>query len=135
MPVSRIAISEHRIEQWREAISTALQDALETSFSVPHGDCFQFFDSYHRHTRIFDRRYLCSAQTGRSDDFLLFHITAGKARSLAQKQAFYADLNARLVKAIGINPADVMIVVNFSAPEDWSFGNGKVFSLADISSR
>ncbi|KGL57974.1 MULTISPECIES: tautomerase family protein [Pantoea] len=132
MPVSHIAISARRFQQWREKISAALQQSLEASFSVPHGDCFQFFNCYDAHSRIFDRHYLCGAEAGRSNDFLLFTITAGKARNRQQKQAFYEDLTRRLEQSMGIKPHDVMIVLHFTQPEDWSFSHGKMFDLADI---
>lgn len=132
MPVSRIAISTRRFQQWRDPVSAALQQSLETSFSAPRGDCFQFFDCYDDRSRVFDRHYLCDAEAGRSDNFLLFTITAGKVRSTQHKKAFYNDLTLRLEESIGIDPHDVMCIIHFTQPEDWSFGNGKMFDLADI---
>ncbi|MDJ0035382.1 tautomerase family protein [Pantoea allii] len=132
MPVTRIAISTPRFQQWREAVSDALQQSLEASFAVPRGDCFQFFDCYDDRSRIFDRHYLCDGEAGRSDDFLMFTVTAGKARSTQQKQAFYGDLIGRLEQAIGINPRDVMVIIHFTQSEDWSFSHGKMFSLTAI---
>ncbi|HAT1608743.1 TPA: tautomerase family protein [Raoultella planticola] len=132
MPMTRIAISAQHFEKWHAQISMDLQQALEDHFSVPPGDCFQLFDCYSPRQRVFDPDYLCGAEGGRSDDYLLFQITAGKARSPHQKQAFYQNLVARLERSLGIGPQNIMVVMGFTEPEDWSFGSGKMFSLTDI---
>ncbi len=132
MPLTRIAISEPRFEKWHAHISNDLQQALEDHFSVPPGDCFQLFDCYSPRQRVFDPDYLCGAEGGRNDDYLLFQITAGKARSPLQKQAFYQNLVARLEQSLGISPHNIMVVIGVTEPEDWSFGSGKMFSLTDI---
>ncbi|MFU2316435.1 tautomerase family protein [Rahnella sp. PCH160] len=133
MPFTRISIPEHRLEGWQNAISTVLQDALVTTFSVPKDDCFQLFEPASRGLRVINPTYLAGPDSRRSDDFLLFHITAGKPRNTAQKSALYHYLNERLHTEIGINPADIMVVVNFTQPEDWSFSHGDVFHVAGIS--
>jgi hypothetical protein len=33
---------------------------------------------------------------------------------------------------LGISPQNIMVVIGFTGPEDWSFGSGKMFSLTDI---
>ncbi|HAT1619727.1 TPA: tautomerase family protein [Raoultella planticola] len=132
MPMTRIAISAQHFEKWHAQISMDLQQALEDHFSVPPGDCFQLFDCYSPRQRVFDPDYLCGAEGGRSDDYLLFQITAGKARSPHQKQAFYQNLVARLERSLGIGPQNIMVVMGFTEPEDWSFGSGKMFSLTEI---
>ncbi|STR71220.1 tautomerase [Raoultella ornithinolytica] len=38
----------------------------------------------------------------------------------------------RLEQSLGISPHEVMVVIGFTEPEDWSFGSGKMFSLTDI---
>lgn len=132
MPITRIAMARARFEPWKGAISDALQQALESRFDVPKGDCFQFFDCYDTEQRVFNRHYLCGSPEGRSEDFLLFQITAGKPRSNEQKQAFYGKLLDLLQQSIGIKPQDVMVVINFTEPESWSFGAGEMFQLANI---
>jgi phenylpyruvate tautomerase PptA (4-oxalocrotonate tautomerase family) len=132
MPITRIAIPERRFNAWQSKISEALQQSLESCFSVPANDCFQLFDRYGETDRVFDKHYLSGDESGRSEDLLVFQITAGRPRNIEQKQALYAALVERLHKSIGINPQDVMIVVTYTEPEDWSFGGGKVFHVADI---
>lgn len=131
MPFTRISLPEHRLEIWQNTISTVLQDALVTTFSVPKDDCFQLFDPAIHGQRVINATYLAGPGSLRSDDFLLFHITAGKPRNTEQKSALYRYLNERLHAEIGIDPADIMIVVNFTQPEDWSFSHGDVFRVTD----
>jgi hypothetical protein len=85
MPYVRIALAAGKPSSWLRAISASLQKALEESFEVPVGDCFQVFQQCQAGELVFDREYLSDA---RSDDFILFHITAGRARSTACKRAF-----------------------------------------------
>ncbi len=132
MPMTRIAIPEHRFKSWRSEISHSLQQVLETCFNVPANDCFQLFDRYDPEERVFDRHYLSGSEEGRSDDFLLFQITAGRPRGAEEKQALYLLLVELLGQSIGIKPQDVMVVITFTQPEDWSFGSGKLFRIADI---
>lgn len=129
MPLTHIALSAQLAESQQSSISTILQQTLEATFSVPPGDCFQFFDCYPEGSRVFDRHYL---SPGRSDNFILFQITAGKPRTTEQQQALCHMLCSRLHEEVGIAPGDVMVVCQFTRPQDWSFANGKLFSLADL---
>lgn len=122
MPYVRIALAAGKPSSWLRAISASLQKALEESFEVPVGDCFQVFQQCQAGELVFDREYLSDA---RSDDFILFHITAGRARSTACKRAFFAKLAACLEASPGLRKQDIMVVITTTGLEDWSFGNGK----------
>lgn len=126
MPFTRIALPEHRLAQWQPVISHVLQRALESTFAVPTGDCFQFFDGYKEGRRVFDAHYLCSAERPRSADFVFFHLTGGKPRSVKQKQTFYRTLTSDLQAELKIHPSDVMIVLSSTQLEDWSFSGGEM---------
>jgi len=52
---------------------------------------------------------------------------AGKPRSEAQKAAFYRQLASELSQQMGIAEADVMVVIQFTATEDWSFSGGVLY--------
>ncbi|MGC6387150.1 tautomerase family protein [Ewingella sp. S1.OA.A_B6] len=135
MPFTRISLPAHRIHAWQSVISATLQEALVSTFSVPEEDCFQLFEPASRGQRVINPTYLCGKKESgqddlRSEDFLLFHITGGKPRDAAQKQALYRYLVEKLHHQLGISPADVMIVVSFTQPEDWSFSHGDMFSTA-----
>ncbi|TDS95832.1 tautomerase-like protein [Rahnella sp. BIGb0236] len=127
MPFTRISLPEHRAEIWQDQISAILQAALVHTFSVPKNDCFQLFEPVSCRQRVINPTYLAGENDRRSDDFLLFHITAGKPRNSYQKQELYRYLADKLHAALGISPADVMVVVSFTQPEDWSFSQGEMF--------
>ena len=122
MPYTRIALAAGKPPSWLKAISDSLQQALEESFEVPAGDCFQVFQQCQPGELVFDREYFSAA---RSEDFILFHITAGRARSSACKRAFFARLAERLEASPGLRPEDIMVVISTTGLDDWSFGKGK----------
>ncbi len=125
MPYARIALHDGKSADWLAAISTSLQDALEEAFEVPAGDCFQVFQQCRQGELVYDRDY---GGGPRSGDFVLIHITGGRPRSLACKEAFYARLVERLADNPGIAPADVMVIICTTGPDDWSFGKGRAAS-------
>jgi phenylpyruvate tautomerase PptA (4-oxalocrotonate tautomerase family) len=63
---------------------------------------------------------------------VLIQITAGKARSQTTKEAFYRRVVEKLVESPGIRKEDVMIVVNTTGPDDWSFANGVMQYMTPI---
>lgn len=130
MPFSRISLPAHRADAWQDAISAILQEALVDHFCVPKDDCFQLFEPVSRHQRVINPTYLAGENDRRSDDFLLFHITAGKPRNGYQKQQLFHHLAEKLHLTLGISQADVMVVVSFTQPEDWSFSHGEMFRIA-----
>lgn len=131
MPFTRISLPAHRLESWQGPISAILQHALVSTFAVPEDDCFQLFEPASRGQRVIHPTYLAGADSERSEDFLLFHITGGKPRTAQQKQALYRQLAEKLQAVAGIDPADVMVVLSFTQPQDWSFSHGEMFHLAE----
>jgi len=125
MPVTRITLGEHYTDIQLGEISAILHQSLTEEFAVPLKDCFQIFERLPASQRIFDPHY----QSGnRSEDFVLFQITAGKPRSIEQKKHFYRTLSQRLCAALGIHADDVMVIIQFNTADDWSFSHGKMYS-------
>ncbi len=124
MPVTRITLGEHYTDSQLGEISAILHQSLTDEFAVPLKDCFQIFERLPASQRIFDPHY----QSGnRSDDFMLFQITAGKPRSVEQKTCFYHALSQRLCATLGIHADDVMVIIQFNTADDWSFSHGKIY--------
>ncbi|AJD42743.1 4-oxalocrotonate tautomerase domain-containing protein [Rhizobium gallicum bv. gallicum R602sp] len=92
------------------------------TFDVPPNDRFQVIHQHEPGELIFDRHYLGGP---RSDDFVLFSITAGKPRTTGMRKAFYRRAADLLGQSPGLRSEDVMIVVNTTSPEEWSFANGE----------
>jgi phenylpyruvate tautomerase PptA (4-oxalocrotonate tautomerase family) len=122
MPYSRISLLKGKSPDYLRALSNSLHSALVEAFNVPEKDRFQVIHQHEPYELIFDRDYEGGP---RSDDFVLIAITAGKPRSTEMKQAFYRRLAERLAQAPGILPEDVMVVINTSLGDEWSFGSGK----------
>jgi phenylpyruvate tautomerase PptA (4-oxalocrotonate tautomerase family) len=132
MPMSRISLLKGKSPEYLRALSDSLQRAMEETFNVPKNDRFQIIHQHEPHELIFDRHYDGGP---RSDDFVLITITTGKPRSTQVKHAFYRHLAALLAASPGIRPEDVMVVLNASQGDDWSFGGGlPAASLAGVQS-
>lgn len=125
MPFTRITLRQGYSEAALHQISTLFQQALVAEFDVPEQDCFQVIEMLPAGQRIFNRHYLSG---GRSDDFVLFQVTAGRPRSRQQKQRLYHSLSAALQTEMAINPDDVMIIIQFNSTEEWSFSGGRMLA-------
>lgn len=122
MPFVRIMTGDRYSERQQKQISDILHQALTETFAVPAQDRFHFFECFAARNRYIDRYYL---STGRTERAILFNIIAGKPRSNEQKAALYRQLAAQLNEKMGIEGGDVMVVIQFTAAEDWSFSGGK----------
>ena len=125
MPLTRITLHERSSESRIAAISDILHCTLVDTFDVPAQDRFQIVEKLPTSQRIYDRHYLSGT---RSDDFILFTLLAGRPRSVAQKSALCRLLAQRLQQQLGINPDDVMVVIQFNSASDWSFSHGQLYA-------
>ena len=125
MPFTRISLLKGKSPDYLRALSDSLHRALVDAFEVPPTDRFQAIHQHEPGELAFDRHYLGGP---RSDDFVLFAITAGKPRSAETKQHFYERLVALLAEAPGIRPEDVMVIITTTAREDWSFAGGQAWA-------
>lgn len=125
MPFTRIILRQGYSHAQIMQISDILQQSLEQEFAVPPSDCFQVFEEVPARLRVYDRHYKSG---GRSDNFIQFHILAGRPRSFAQKQNLSRVLCDRLQGDLNIQPDDVMIMIQFNSAEEWSFSQGRLLS-------
>lgn len=121
MPFTRISLLAGKPVDYLAAIANGLDRALVETFEVPENDRFVAIHQHRPEELIFDRTYRGGP---RSDDFILFHITTGRSRSVSTKRGFYRCLVENLAKSPGIRPEDVMVVIANSTTEDWSFASG-----------
>lgn len=122
MPFTRISLLRGKSPDYLRALSDSLHQALVESFEVPPDDRFQAIHQHAPGELVFDRHYLGGP---RSDDFVLFAITAGKPRTTEVKQRFYKTLIARLAEAPGLRPEDVMVIITTTQRDEWSFADGE----------
>jgi phenylpyruvate tautomerase PptA (4-oxalocrotonate tautomerase family) len=122
MPYVRISLHRGKSPEYLQQLSESVYRAMREAFEVPEHDRFQVIHQLDPGELVFDRDYLGGP---RSDDFVLIAITAGRPRDGATKRAFYKRMVELLTQAPGIAPEDVMIVIQTTASEDWSFGGGR----------
>jgi hypothetical protein len=121
MPFTRISLLVGKSAEYLAAVSDSLDRALVDCFEVPEQDRFLAFQQLQPGELIFDRTYRGGP---RSDDYIFFHITTGKARSAQTKARFYRSLVENLQASPGVRPEDVMVAIINSSFEDWSFASG-----------
>lgn len=128
MPMSRVSLLKGKSPEYLQALSDALHQALVDAYEVPLKDRFQIIQQHDANELVFDRDYLSHQGKPRSDDFVLIQITAGRERSAATKQAFYQRLVSLLAESPGLRAEDVMVIINTTAAEDWSFSGGLMYN-------
>lgn len=121
MPFTRISLLAGKSPAYLAAVSYALDRALVDCFEVPEKDRFAAIHQHQPGELIFDRTYRGGP---RSDDYIFFHITTGKARSAETKARFFRRLVENLAASPGVRPEDVMVAIANSTFEDWSFASG-----------
>lgn len=123
MPFAAIHLRAGKPPDYLKALSGSVHRALVEAFEVPPTDCFQVIHSLPPEALVYDPHYLAGG-TARSEDYVLVVVTAGRARSLATKAAFYRHLAACLAVAPGLRPEDLMVIIQTTDLTDWSFAGG-----------
>jgi phenylpyruvate tautomerase PptA (4-oxalocrotonate tautomerase family) len=121
MPFTRISLMAGKSPDYLAALVDGLDRALVECFETPEEDRFAAIHQHQPGELIFDPTYRGGP---RSENYVLFQITTGKARSAETKARFYRDLVERLAAAPKLRPEDVMVIIVNSAADDWSFSNG-----------
>jgi hypothetical protein len=122
MPLAKIHVLEGQYDEARIGkMSAAIQNALIEVLGVPTDDFFQIYhvlprDRY-RHTPAFlGQEY--------SDDMVLLELTFITGRPKETRLALLKFLNEKVVAAIKISPADLVVLLYEIAGENASFGSG-----------
>ncbi|MGV7210858.1 tautomerase family protein [Oxalobacteraceae bacterium A2-2] len=121
MPLSRISLRKGHTADYLQALSDNLHRALVEAFDVPRDDRFQLIHQHEPNELVYDRHYLGGP---RSEDFVVITVTAGRPRSTEMKAAFFRRTAELLAESPGIRPQDVMIVINTTQGDEWSFSDG-----------
>ncbi|WP_182057922.1 tautomerase family protein [Pantoea sp. ME81] len=129
MPFTRITVRHGWNEADLKVLSDTLHEVLVAEFNVPLRDRFQVIEVLPEQRLIYDAHYLSD---GRSERYVLLHIVAGKTRSEAQKRKTYQRLSEQFHERLQLSPADLMVIIQYTNAEDWSFSGGKMFVLGMI---
>ena len=122
MPLAKVHLLEGQYNSARIAqLSQAIQDALIEVLGIPPEDFFQIHhvlprDRY-RHTPSFvGQEY--------SDGLILLELTFITGRSKETRLALLKSLNEKVVAAVKIAPADLVVMMYEIAGENVSLGSG-----------
>ena len=123
MPYARITLHRGRTQHELRAIADAVYQAMHESLGAPANDRFQMIHQLDPGEFIYDLDYLGGP---RSDGFIHVALTIGRPREAEAKQRFYRQRVQLLGQGpAAVDPEDVMIVIQTTQPEDWSFGGGR----------
>ena len=121
MPFVNISLARGKSPEYLDAVSQAVHNALVSELDMKPGDRFQVIDQHDPIELKFDRDF---SGGPRSDDWIVFRITDGLERREAAKRRFYKTLVRLLGEDPGIRPADVLVMMTVTPPENFSFADG-----------
>jgi phenylpyruvate tautomerase PptA (4-oxalocrotonate tautomerase family) len=122
MPLVRISVYESLRSEKRQAITSAVYDAMRATLGIPENDRFIVLTGHSVEDLIVDPRFMGMERT---EDFVLIHVTLRAGRSVEVKQNFYREIARLIHERAEISPDNVMIVLTPNGLEDWSFGRGE----------
>ena len=122
MPFVKLYLRKGKSEEYLRAAGDAVHEALVSQANVPADDRFQVFVQLEANEMIAHPSY---GGVNRSEDLVIVEITLNTGRTVEVKKNLYADIAARLQKAIDVRPDDVMVSLVEVTKENWSFGGGR----------
>ena len=122
MPVVRIHVAEGRYDEQRlTQVGNAVQGALEAILKTPPDDYFRVVHVLPSGRFVHTPSFLGLTYT---DDFILLEVTFIAGRPKETRLALLREINERVVKATGISPDDLQILLYELPGENISFGRG-----------
>jgi hypothetical protein len=122
MPLAKVHVLEGRYDQARlSKLSEAIQNGLIEVLGIPPDDFFQIHHVLPRDRYLHTPTFLGEKY---SDDMILLEVTFITGRSGETRLALLQSLNRKVVAAVGISPADLVIMLYEIAGENASFGSG-----------
>jgi ketosteroid isomerase-like protein len=121
VPFVSISLARGKSDEYLEAVSRAVHDALVAEFQLQPEDDFQLIRQHEPGEMRFNRNFRGGP---RSDDWIVFTITDGRERGERAKRRFYQTLVRLLEEGPGVRPADVFVMMTVTPPENFSFAGG-----------
>ena len=126
MPLVRIEILEGRSVNERRQLLQAVHDALVEAFEIPDEDRTQRIVEYDPIN--------FEIPPGKSERYTLIEITAFPGRSRTAKAALY-EASVRRLGKLGIDAADVSVVIHEPVMENWGIRGGRPADEVDLGYR
>ena len=121
MPLVHINLPQTTTATDVVAVSTAVHNALVTTFNVPEPDRFQAIYRHSPHELICTPEFL---GVQHSQHVVFVQISCSPGRSLDMKKALYNKIATDIAFASSFKPEDVIINLLETNRENWSFGLG-----------
>ncbi len=121
MPLVRITLRKGKSPEFLREAGNAIHEALVAQANVPEDDRFQIFDEVEADRLIAHPSY---GGVERAQGLMIIEITLNAGRTVEIKRNLYADIAARLQRAVDVRPDDVLISLVEVTKENWSFGKG-----------
>jgi 4-oxalocrotonate tautomerase len=122
MPFVKMYLRKGKSREYLAELSNAVHQALVSEANVPADDLFQAIVELEDEQLIAHPTY---GGVNRSPDLIIIEITLNVGRTVEVKKNLYADIAARLGRAIDVRPDDVLISLVEVTKENWSFGGGR----------
>jgi len=124
MPLVTLTLRRPRDATFKRAVLDEVHRALVEA-GVPPADRFQRVITLADDDASIDLRYP-DLGSDRDRDFLLVEVVWSVGRSVKVKRKVVETMVAGLARAVGARPDNVMVVLQETAWENWSFGGGRV---------
>lgn len=122
MPLAKVHVLDGQYDKPRlERMSDAIQKALIEVLGIPPDDFFQIHHVLRRDRYLHTPAFLGQKY---SDDMILLELTFITGRSKETRLALLESLNEKIVAAVKISPADLVVLLYEIAGENASFGSG-----------
>ena len=120
MPLINISLRAGKPEAYRQAIFDGLYRAMRETLHVPEDDQFMTMSEHDPANFRTGTAY----GVNRTEDVVYIQIAVFDTRTAEQKKALFKRTAELLGDSPGIKPENVFIVIQPSAKENWSVGNG-----------
>lgn len=121
MPFVQIFLPERFSSGNKTAISRSVHESLMESFHIPEDDYFQVIQPLAQENILFPPGYLGIKH---SDSLIYIYITCAPGRTADMKQTLYVLIAEKIAQKTPVGKDDVIIVLNETARENWSLGQG-----------
>ena len=123
MPLVKISLIKDRSKEEKAALLDAIHSALRAAFKIPENDRTQRI--YEFEPENFD------IPEGKTQDYTLIEMDIFPGRSLDAKRKLYQTIVHKLEK-LGIQPADVLIILKEPPLDKWGLRGGVPASEIDL---
>ena len=123
MPIQAISLYKGRTPAEKRLIADCIQDALSFA-GYPSNDRFQQIHEYEDDDFIVDPVFPNFSATPRTRDFVMVQIWISTGRPDAMKHDMIEQIQHNLGTRVGLNAADIMVVLQETARENSSLYRG-----------